>query len=91
MPPARLCFLRYLEGEAMSIDSRLRRLEEPHGRCPECGCKPETMLAYYPEHGESAPQIPTCPECGRSLAVAVRVVYEDEGGGGEPYWPAAAP
>jgi len=67
-----------------SIDSRLRRLEESGGRCPECSLKSEQVLAYYPERGESAPEIPTCPECGRSLAHVVRVVYEDEGGGAIP-------
>jgi hypothetical protein len=71
-----------------SIDSRLRHLEERGGLCPECVRKPAALLAYYPEHGESAPQVPTCPECGRSLAVVLRVVYDDEDEGGGGYrWP----
>ena len=64
-----------------SIDSRLKRLEEG-GRCPECHLKPEAMLAYYPGRGESAPEVPTCPKCGRPLAFVVRVVYEGAEGGG---------
>ena len=68
-----------------SLGHRLRRLEESrHGHCPECYQKPKTMLAYCPEHGESPPQVPTCPECGRPLAHVVRVIYDegDEGEGG---------
>ena len=69
-----------------SIDSRLRRLEESGDSCPECGPKPEQMLAYYPERGESVPEVPTCPNCGRPLAVVLRVVRDGvpddmEGGG----------
>ena len=71
------------------IRGRLARLEESrHGHCPECYQKPKTVLAYYPERGETAPEVPTCPECGRSLAFVVCVVYVyedavdgDEGGG----------
>jgi len=70
------------------IRARLKRLEESRrGHCPECYQKPQAMLAYFPEHGETKPaaKLPTCPECGRPLAFVVRVVYEgyeDEGGGG---------
>jgi hypothetical protein len=70
------------------IKGRLRRLEESrHGACPECYQKPKTVLAYYPEQGESPPEVPTCPECGRPLAFVVCVVDgvlvdDDEGEGG---------
>ena len=70
------------------IKSRLRRLEESgHGHCPECYQKLKTMLAYYPEQGESAPEAPTCLSCSRPLAYVMRVVYdgnesEAKGGGG---------
>ena len=68
------------------IRGRLKRLEDSgHSHCPECYQKPQAMLAYFPEHGETEPEVPTCPECGRPLAFVVRVVYEgyeDEGGGG---------
>jgi hypothetical protein len=64
------------------IRGRLRRLEESgHGACPEYNLKPGRTLVYYPERGESAPEVPTCPECGRPLAHVVRVVYEGEEGG----------
>jgi hypothetical protein len=64
------------------IKSRLKALEESrHGRCPECYQKPKTVLAYYPEQGESPPEVPTCPSCGRSLAHVIQVVHDDEGGG----------
>jgi hypothetical protein len=64
-----------------SVDSRLRRLEESgRGNCPECYQKPKLLLAYYPQHGEGEPRVPTCLTCGRPTADVLRVVYEGEGG-----------
>ena len=71
------------------IKNRLEALEESRrGRCPECYQKPKTTLAYCPEQGESASaaKLPTCPSCKRSLAHVIRVVYDEEGGGGYR-WP----
>jgi hypothetical protein len=57
----------------MSIKDRIRRLES-RGGCPECYLKPAATHAVYP--GEEEPEPESCPGCGRSLGVVIRVVYE---------------
>jgi hypothetical protein len=68
----------------VSIDSRLRRLEERagEGRCLECSGGAGIVVTYPsgPGVGTTAQR---CPRCGRALTL-IRVVYDgaEEGGGG---------
>jgi hypothetical protein len=78
----------------VSIESRLRRLEERRsaGRCPECGLPPDGhgYVVLIDERGrlesfEGDPE-ERCARCGRFLYTVIRVVYDDprdyeEGGG----------
>jgi hypothetical protein len=65
----------------VGIKDRLRRLEDRYGpACPECYLKPQRVYAVYPED-EHYPEVEHCLECGRSLGVVFRIVYEEEGGG----------
>jgi hypothetical protein len=69
----------------MSFKSRLHKLEESPGSCPECANTPRPRLAaYYPEKGEEPPEPESCPACGRDLLIVFRVVYEDLEGEGAP-------
>ena len=83
-----------MDGRAVSIESRLRRLEERGrgGRCPECGLPPDghgyTVLIDERGRLESFQGDPDerCARCGRLLYTVIRVVYDDprdyvEGGG----------
>jgi hypothetical protein len=75
-----------------SIDSRLRRLEERGGSCPECGLPPgghgriAVINEERPEKGFDGDPDERCSGCGRFLYTVLRVVYDDppdeEGGGG---------
>ena len=67
----------------MSFENRLRRVEE-HAvseACGRCFLEPERIYAFYPDSEADEPEleVPTCSGCGRSLGVALRVVYEGEG------------
>jgi hypothetical protein len=79
-----------------SARSRVRRLEASSrgGTCPGCKLHPGGPGYVVLEDREENPKDPNarCPECGRFLWQIIRVVYEDEpgGGGGEPCWPDAA-
>ena len=82
-------------GPAVSLEGRLRRLEES-GRgaiCPECGLPPDghgyTVLIDegHPEKSFAGDPDERCKRCGRFLYTVIRVVYDDprdyeEGGGG---------
>jgi len=86
----------------VSIESRLRRLEERRsaGRCPECGLPPDghgyivLIDEEHPEESFQSDPDERCKRCGRPLWCVIEVVYGspagDEGGGGESYWPDAA-
>jgi hypothetical protein len=68
----------------VSIKDRLHRLETENAkRCRECRDTPPAIRVLYP--GELEPDPEHCPGCGRSLGVLIRVEYEGQGGGGEPY------
>ena len=66
------------------INSRIRRPERHAargGRCSECGLPPDGPGRIVYDHiPEGEPEF--CPECGRSLWCVVKVVYDDEEGGG---------
>jgi hypothetical protein len=93
-----------VDGRAVSIESRLRRLEERRsaGRCPDCGLLPPDGHGYtvlideaHPEKSFKGAPHERCKRCGRLLYFVIEVVYGDcrdyeEGGGGESYWPDAA-
>ena len=72
----------------MGIDSRLRRLEERGGSCPECGLSPNGhgyMAVIYEEHPEKSSDgdpDERCGRCGRPLYTVLRVVYDGEEGEG---------
>jgi hypothetical protein len=81
--------------------SRLKRLEERGGRCPECGLPPDgsgagriVVIDETRSEGsfEGDPD-ERCGRCGRALYTVIRVVYEDAGddeeeeGGGGYRWP----
>ncbi len=83
-----------MDGRAVSIESRLRRLEERRsaGRCPECGHAPDDrrpMAVVYPnEPDRSFDGYPheRCPRCGQGLYIVINVVregHEGEGAGFE--------
>ena len=56
----------------MNVSRRLKKLEAALGNdsgCPKCsGPLVNEILAYCPDLGELAPQIPSCPLCGNSRA-----------------------
>jgi hypothetical protein len=91
-----------VDERAVSIESRLRRLEERRsaGRCPECGLLPDgqgyIVLIDKEDREESfqGDHDERCKRCGRFLYTVIEVVYGspagEEGGGGESYWPDAA-
>jgi hypothetical protein len=70
-----------------SIEGRLRRLEG-RGRCPECGLTPDgpgriaVINEEHPDTSFDGDPDERCARCGRSLYTVLRVVYEDEEGGG---------
>jgi ribosomal protein S14 len=88
----------------MSMESRLRRLEECQsaGRCQECGFPPDSEGTIVlideerPEESFDGDPDERCSRCGRHLWCVIEVVYGSpseaghEGGGGKPYWPDAA-
>jgi hypothetical protein len=71
-----------------SIDSRLRRLEEHGGLCPDCGLPPDgprniaVIDEERPEESFEGDPHETCARCGRPLYTVLRVVYNDEEGEG---------
>jgi hypothetical protein len=71
-----------------SIDSRLRRLEESGGSCPECALSAgarRPVAVVYPEEadkGFEGDPYEACTACGEPLYVVLRVVYDDEEEGG---------
>ncbi len=73
-----------------SSRSRLRRLE---GRnpCPECDLTPggpgsiAVINEEHPDKSFDGDPDERCGRCGRSLYTVIRVVYEDEEGGGASY------
>jgi hypothetical protein len=83
-----------LDGGAVSIGSRLRRLEERQGGggCPECGLAPDERRPMavieqgVPWKGSPSNPDERCAYCGRSLNFVIEVVYDspaiEEGGGG---------
>ena len=68
---------------AVSIESRLRRLEERRrgDACPDCGLPPDGygyMVVINEERPEASFQGDTeerCGSCGRHLYTVIRVVY----------------
>jgi hypothetical protein len=74
-----------------SIDSRLRRLEESGGSCPECGLSAQErrpIAVVYPDDadkGFEGDPYEACGACGEPLYTVLRVVYDSpreyEGGG----------
>ena len=83
-----------MDGRAVSIESRLRRLEERRsaGRCPECGLPPGghgyivLIDEEHPEKSSDGDPNERCKRCGRLLYTVIEVVYGDrrdyeEGGG----------
>ena len=75
-----------------SIDSRLRRLEEHGDGCPECGLSAAArrpIAVVYPDDpdkGFEGDPYEACTACGEPLYTVLRVVYDDdEGGGGTSY------
>jgi hypothetical protein len=71
------------------IKNRLRRLEERrYGHCPECGLPPRghgrlaVINEEHPDKSFAGDPDERCARCGRFLYTVLRVVYEDEGGGG---------
>ena len=71
-----------------SIESRLRRLEESGGRCPECGLFAEArrpIATVYPDDadkGFEGDPYEACAACGEPLYVVLRVVYDGVEGEG---------
>ena len=80
-------------GAVGSIDSRLKRLEESGGRCPECGLSAQERRPIAvvdpddPGEGFEGDPYEACAACGEPLYVVLRVVYGDEEGGGGVRWP----
>ena len=90
-----------MDGRAVSIESRLRRLEESGGViCSECGFPPDSkgiivlIDEEHPERSFQGDPGERCKRCGRFLYLVIEVVRgspaREEGGGGESYWPDAA-
>ena len=83
-----------MDGRAVSIESRLRRLEErgSGGICPECGLgagegRPYVLIDEEdPERSFKGDPYEACASCGQPLHAVVLVVGDsssaDEGGGG---------
>jgi hypothetical protein len=71
-----------------SIDSRLRRLEEGGGSCPECGLSAAArrpIAVIYPDDtdkGFEGDPYEACGACGEPFYTVLRVVYDAEGGEG---------
>jgi DNA-directed RNA polymerase subunit RPC12/RpoP len=81
-----------LDGRAVSVEGRLRRLEERShgGRCPECGLPHGHGYMVMideerPEESFQGDPNERCARCSRSLYTVLRVVYDspevEEGGG----------
>ena len=75
-----------------SIENRLKRLEESGDSCPECGLAPDArrpIAVVYPDDsdkGFEGDPYEACTACGEPLYTVIRVVYDDdEGGGGTSY------
>jgi hypothetical protein len=77
-----------------NVFSRLERLEAsgrsgPSGRCPECGLSPDEPGRFaLIDDGTPAEGFPNDPEercerCGRHLWCVIRLVFDEEGGGGK--------
>ena len=74
----------------MSIESRLRRLEERRsaGRCPECGLAPDEPRALavideeHPEKSFDGDPDERCARCGRALWCVIEIVYDSPGDAG---------
>jgi hypothetical protein len=60
----------------MGIRSRLERLE---GKipCAACADKSRELRFFWPQRGESRPEVVRCHECGRELTAICACVYED--------------
>ena len=77
-----------MDGRAVSIEGRLRRLEERRsgGPCPECGLPPEghgyiaLIDETHPEKSFKGDPAERCDRCGRLLYQVIKVVYEGEEG-----------
>jgi hypothetical protein len=65
-----------------SIDSRLRRLEEHGGSCPECGLSAQgrrPIAVVYPDDpdkGFEGDPYEACGACDEPLYTVLRVVYD---------------
>ena len=67
-----------------SIDSRLRRLEESGGPCPECSLSAQErrpMAVVYPDEaspgkGFEGDPYEACAACGEPLYTVLRIVYD---------------
>jgi hypothetical protein len=65
-----------------SIDSRLKRLEESGGGCPECGLSAQErrpIAVVYPEDsdkGFEGDPYEACGACRQPLYAVLRVVYD---------------
>jgi len=65
-----------------SLDSRLKRLEESGGSCPECGLSAAArrpIAAVYPDDadkGFEGDPHETCAACGRPLYTVLRVLRD---------------
>jgi hypothetical protein len=78
----------------VSIESRLRRLEERNrsGPCPECRLPPEgpgyivLIDEERPEESFDGDPDERCGRCGRHLWCVMKVVYDDAEGGGAYRW-----
>jgi hypothetical protein len=77
-----------------SIDSRLRRLEERGGPCPECGLSARErrpIAVVYPDDSDKGFEgnpYEACTACGEPLYTVLHVVYDSpagEEGGGASY------
>jgi hypothetical protein len=72
----------------VSIESRLRRLEERRsaGRCPECGLAPDEQRPFavieqgVPWKGSPDDPHECCVRCGLQLYTVIEVVYDSPAG-----------
>ena len=77
-------------GPAVSLEGRLRRLEERRsgGRCPECGLTPEerrpiaVINEEYPDKSFEGDPYEACSTCGEPLYTALQIVYDSPAGEG---------